>query len=269
MAYPKLEYKYLLPLDHLDAVRRELQQLLELDPYAGNTGRGSYTVRSIYFDDAQFSAYREKIGGERLRRKFRVRAYNEPMPGDIAFLEIKRKDAGLLTKYRSALSVDSIEPLFEDQDLEKYILPLRGDGIDRTNAERFFYHYHREALRPAVLIVYEREAFVGRLTADLRVTIDRDLRSVYAPGIDGMFDGAHGVTAMQRHCILEVKFTAGVPLALRQVIQRHELRRMALSKYTICLESHRAFSLAQQRDRIVNTTSSRDGRTSVKTFPAL
>ena len=43
---------------------------------------------------------------------------------------------------------------------------------------------------------------------------------------------------MATHGILEVKFIAGVPAWMRAVIQRYELRRMALSKYTICLESH-------------------------------
>ena len=242
MAYPKLEYKYLLPLERLDAVRRELQRLLELDPYAKSTGLGQYTVRSIYFDDAAFSAYREKIGGERLRKKLRVRAYNEHKPGDIAFLEIKRKDAGLLTKYRAAFHAENIEVLFSGQDLDRYILPLRKDAIDKKNADRFFYHHNGERMQPVVLIMYEREAFVGKFSEDLRVTIDRNLRSVFDPGIAGLYDGGGSVHTMQRHCILEVKFTAGVPLALRQVIQRHELKRMALSKYTMCLDTHRAFT---------------------------
>jgi SPX domain protein involved in polyphosphate accumulation len=268
MPYPKLEYKYLLPLDRLDAVRRELLPLTDLDPWADKTGRGSYTVRSIYFDDAGYSAYREKIGGERQRRKFRVRAYNDRKPGDIAFLEIKRKEAGLLTKYRAALAAENVEALLAEQDIDTYILPYKGDGINKTNAERFFYHYQKDQLRPVILIVYEREAFVGRFSTDLRVTIDRNLRSVFMPGIDGLYDGKRSIAAMQRHCILEVKFTTGVPLALRQIIQRHELRRMALSKYTICLDSHRDFSMSQQRERIVNLTASRRHAAAVKVFPA-
>jgi hypothetical protein len=268
MPYPKLEYKYLLPLEDADAVRRELLPLTDLDPWADKTGRGSYTVRSIYFDDADYSAYREKIAGERARRKFRVRAYNDRKPGDLAFLEIKRKEAGLLTKYRAALAAENVGALLDEQDIDKYILPYKGDGINKINAERFFYHYNKDTLRPVILIVYEREAFVGRFSSDLRVTIDRNLRSVFMPGIDGLYDGKRSIAAMQRHCILEVKFTTGVPLALRQIIQRHELKRMALSKYTICLDSHRDFSASQQRERIVNLTASRGHASAVKVFPA-
>jgi hypothetical protein len=120
-----------------------------------------------------------------------------------------------------------------------------------------------------ILIVYEREAFVGRFTSDLRVTIDRNLRSVFMPGLDGLYDGKRSIAAMQRHCILEIKFTAGVPLALRQIIQRHDLRRMALSKYTICLDSHRDFSVSRQREHIVHLTSSRREASAAKNFPAL
>ena len=249
MSYPKQEYKYLLPLEHLDDVRREFRALLDLDPYAKRTGHGGYTVRSIYFDNAEFAAYREKIGGERLRRKFRIRAYNAQRPGDLAYLEIKLKQAGLLTKYRAAFRAEDVEALFNEQDLERYILPLQREAINKRNAERFFYHRNSARLLPVVLVVYDREAFVGKFSGDLRVTLDCNLRSVFDPGITGLYDDARCVSTMQHNCILEVKFTTGVPLAVRQVLQRHDLKRMALSKYTMCLDSHRAFASRSEPGR--------------------
>ncbi|MBI2569006.1 MAG: VTC domain-containing protein [Candidatus Schekmanbacteria bacterium] len=50
-------------------------------------------IESIYFDDARFSAFREKLAGDNLKRKVRIRWYREePTLGHaetVAFLEVK------------------------------------------------------------------------------------------------------------------------------------------------------------------------------------
>jgi SPX domain protein involved in polyphosphate accumulation len=238
MPYPKLEYKYLLPVDGIDALRRGLLQHMQPDRYARKSVDQQYTVRSVYFDTPRFSAYREKIEGVRMRRKYRIRAYNEAVEGARAFLEIKEKSGAYLTKYRCGLQVDAITELIRDRDLEHIIEKKEGDGIHPDNAGKFFRDYDRKALRPVVLIVYDREAYTVNGFGDLRVTIDKNLRAVRTMLPEDLYRDGDLEPVMRRHCILEVKFTRGVPAWLRRQLERQSLRRLALSKYTLSLDSH-------------------------------
>lgn len=244
MPYPKLEYKYLLPASDIGAVREALRRNMEPDRYARREAGGAYVVRSVYFDSPRLGAYREKVEGVRTRRKYRIRAYGDARHDSAAFLEIKEKQGSYLTKYRSCLDVGGVGTLLRDRDIERHVRVLRGDGIDPANAELFFRDVDRKALRPVVLIVYDREAYTCDGLSDLRVTIDRDLRSLRVSD-PGAFGGAANhvcdadlVPVMRQHAILEVKFTRGVPVWLRDELRRHRLRRLALSKYTISLDAH-------------------------------
>jgi SPX domain protein involved in polyphosphate accumulation len=238
MPYPKLEYKYLLPVDRIDALRRGLLQQMQPDRYARLSPERQYTVRSIYFDTPRFSAYREKVEGVRIRRKYRIRAYNDSADGARAFLEIKEKSGNYLTKYRCGMQVDAIPALIRDRDFAEHIEQQIGDGIHPANAGKFFRDYDRRALRPVVLIVYEREAYTVNGFGDLRVTIDKNLRAARTVSHEELYRDHDLRPVMNHHCILEVKFTRGVPAWLSAQLERHSLRRLALSKYTLSLDAH-------------------------------
>ncbi len=238
MPYPKLEYKYLLPNDSIPALRRALMLHMEPDKYARLAPDLQYTVRSVYLDTPRFAAYREKIEGVRVRRKYRIRAYNDPAEGARAFLEIKEKSGAYLTKYRCGVAVDAVGDLVDQRDLDRHVEKKVGDGIHPANAEKFFRDYDRKALRPVALIVYDREAYTVNGYGDLRVTIDKRLRAAYTREHDDFYRDGDLMPVMRQHCILEVKFTRGVPAWLRSQLARHQLRRLALSKYTLSLDAH-------------------------------
>jgi len=239
VGYPKLEYKYLIPLVRLDEIRREMLPHLRPDPYTLTEGRGLYTVRSVYLDTRDLATYREKIEGEKHRKKYRVRTYNDRTGNDIAFLEIKKKDNKFISKFRAILQADHIHDFLHTRDFDRFIVRKSGDGIDDKNAQRFLYHYDTRGLRPVILVVYEREAYTGIGNDNFRITIDRNLRSTMVTSFEDIFLEDKLTPAMRRHCILEVKFVGGVPGWLRGIIQRYGLKRRALSKYTICLDSQR------------------------------
>ena len=69
------------------------------------------TVRSIYFDDAAFSACRANLDGLGRRRKVRLRWYDALRPGRTFFFEIKWRHNRVTGKHR--LQLESEEPLGE------------------------------------------------------------------------------------------------------------------------------------------------------------
>lgn len=233
------EYKYLVPVSALDALREEMRPFLQLDPYASDRDNGTYTVRSIYMDTPDFACYRTKVDGMTYRRKYRVRGYDDPTGDDVIFLEIKRKCVNCISKNRAPLVYRDLQPLLETGDLDRHILSFSGNGKEKADAQGYLYHYYGKGLRPVALIVYDRKAFAGRFDPSLRVTFDKNLRSRVFPALDGLFSEDQVRFAMTQYFILEVKFYNGLPAWIKSLIRRHDLQRQSLSKYTICLDSHR------------------------------
>ncbi|MCI0514004.1 polyphosphate polymerase domain-containing protein [candidate division KSB1 bacterium] len=235
----RLEYKYLIPNSWLSTMRTELQPYVDLDPYAASFQNGEYVVRSIYLDTPGFECYHTKIDGLKVRKKYRIRGYNSLANGDVIFLEIKRKNVNFVSKNRVPLNYQNLEPFFATHDFAKYILAFSSNGVEKGNAHKFLYYYYRKALRPVVLIIYEREAYLSKFDPSLRLTFDKNLRSQIFPSLDMLFKEEEIKFAMTQHFIFEVKFNHGLPTWLHTLISRYNLQKRALSKYTICLDTHR------------------------------
>lgn len=236
----RLEYKYLVPRSQVDAIRAEIQPYVAIDQYADKQDANEYTVRSIYYDNSRLDCYSEKIEGLKVRKKFRIRGYNTADANSIVFLEIKRKYINFIEKNRAPLPWRQLDELLLYRDLNKHIMLLSGNGKEKIDAQRFLYHYYSESLRPVALIVYEREAFFGKFNSSLRITFDKNLRSSLFPSQDMLFEKKQTKYAMPKYFILEVKFYTGIPAWMRSIIRRYQLPRMALSKYTICIDSHKS-----------------------------
>jgi hypothetical protein len=116
-------------------------------------------------------------------------------------------------------------------DKTKY--PLAED-----NLKRFFYHYHCDRLRPVVLVIYEREAFLGRHDETIRVTFDKNLRSIAFPSVDDLYSDDRARRALKDSFILEVKFNDHYPEWMKKVIGTLGLKRQSASKYVISIDTH-------------------------------
>lgn len=235
----RLEYKYLVPSVLLDTIRTEITPFVDVDAFAEPLGQRGYTVRSVYYDTRRMMCYHEKIEGLSTRKKFRIRGYDLPIEDTLVFLEIKRKRINYIAKSRAALRWEKVHAVLESHHPERLLRSMHGNCLG--NAESFLYYYHLLCLKPTVLVVYDREAFQGHFDNSLRITFDKNLRSAPFPALDALFSRALLPIALREHFILEVKFYGGLPLWLRSLTERYQLPRMALSKYTICLDSHRQY----------------------------
>lgn len=229
------EVKYLVPMDDLAALRARIAPFVHPDPHIQS--HEHYTVRSIYFDTLKLRYYHEKLDGLKVRKKLRIRAYNQPSDAARAFLEIKHKVESKTRKERVAVPVHALGSLLQTGVPD----PVLDAGLSeqaRTQARHFFYTLHRHALRAIVLVVYEREPYVGTMDASLRITFDQHLRSGLYPALDDLYR-EHGLTpALPDHFILEVKFDGAFPFWLRGILGHWGLRQRALSKYVLCLDTH-------------------------------
>lgn len=234
----RLEYKYLVPNSLLDRIRDDIRPFVRPDPIGGRNGAGSYTVRSVYYDTLRFDCYDAKEAGIKIRSKFRIRGYDQAADDAVTFLEIKRKYSGFIDKHRAPVLRRDLEAFLASRDIERYVINAGGTPEARRNAERFLYHYYRFKLHPAVLVVYNREAFYASFDSSLRLTFDKSLRRILYPSLGDLYDDVGLAPAMSRSFIFEVKFFRhALPGWVRSVISRYRLPRMALSKYTMCLDT--------------------------------
>ena len=108
MADYRHELKYQINASDVMAIRRRLQILAKPDPHARD---GRYLVRSLYFDNLEDKALREKVDGVNRREKFRIRCYN----GDFSFIHLEKKCKwGALTRKESIpVSEETVQAILQ------------------------------------------------------------------------------------------------------------------------------------------------------------
>ncbi len=234
----KFEYKYLVPIELLSELRTLICPFVEKDYYMSGNRASGYTVRSIYFDTLQYDYYHEKINGLKIRKKIRIRGYNEFNHNNIVFLEIKRKNEKLISKQRAPVKYKDMEDLLITSNIEQYILTDNGYKNALENSQRFFYHIHNSSLQPLVQIIYEREAFFGKFDHSLRITFDKNLRSFINPSTNKLFNEENVKYFLPDHFVLEVKYFSVFPSWLSSIIGSLGLKLQSYSKYTMSVDEH-------------------------------
>lgn len=231
----RYERKYLVPVELMSAVRQRLWPFIIPDAYARKNSSGiyEYTVRSIYLDTYDLECYQQKSEGLQFRRKLRIRGYNTLNADSKVILEIKRKIGNRIKKHRSALLFSNLNNLLKSPDLEQYIIQgKREESID--DARRFFFHLKKRQFSPTNLVVYEREAYQGKMDKGVRITFDKNIRSRIFPKMDSLYDDVNLKPLFNDHFVLEIKyFTDQMPVWARSLVQEFKLRNDAISKYTI------------------------------------
>lgn len=98
------EWKHEISCADLFALRPRLTAVMQPDAHAVH---GRYEIRSMYFDNLQDKALREKIDGVNSREKFRIRYYNADI--SLILLEKKSKMNGLCGKEKEKLTLEEVQ----------------------------------------------------------------------------------------------------------------------------------------------------------------
>lgn len=218
------ELKFLITNSEAEILRRRLTTFMRLDPHTDLTG--NYRVRSLYFDDLNFSAYRDKMDGVPSRQKFRIRIYNST--SNRITLERKIKEDSFVQKQSAPLTRSQVEMLQSGNYsfLLKTPHPLH---------KIFYFEVVSRVLRPTLIVEYEREPYLYEY-GDVRVTFDRNVRAVLAR--EDIFS-TYLPTALVLEpgkLILEVKYTQFFPSMIRDLLPTHGVEFVALSKYVSCFD---------------------------------
>ena len=215
------EVKHEITYMDMLCIRKRLAAMARTDPHAPD---GVYHIRSLYFDNGNDKALREKIDGTNRREKFRIRYYN----GDTSYIKLEKKSRlnGLGTKYSTTLTKEQTEDI------------IRGNTTWMMDApdmllNELYLKMRYQMLRPKTVVDYTREPYVYA-PGNVRVTFDYDIRTGLAA--TDMFD-PHFVTVGaddNQPVILEVKWDDFLPDIIKLCVLQKGRKATAYSKYAQC-----------------------------------
>ena len=214
------EWKHELNTADLLVLRTRLRAVMESDPHAVD---GKYHIRSLYFDNPDDKALREKLDGVNLREKFRIRLYNRD--ASVIHLEKKGKRSGLGTKFSADLSAEEAQRIV-DGDLDWML------GSGRPLVQELYCKMRYQGMRPKTIVDYTREPFIFR-PGNVRVTLDYDIRTGLGC-TDFLNPDAVTIPAGDAPILLEVKWDAFLPSIIRDAVSVPDRRAASFSKYAQC-----------------------------------
>lgn len=231
--FNRYELKYIADRRLVTAFRDSLDGRVDRDPHGVD---GFYPVWSRYYDTSDLTFYWQKIDGIRFRRKLRIRHYGAPddLTADSrVWVEIKQRLNRVTQKRRVRL------PYLEALRLCGGEHPAGVHARDSALISEILGFVQVLGLRPITVVGYVREAFHGRdEDGGLRITIDSRLR-----GRDRDLDlNAVGESRFIVHpelSVIELKVNERVPYWLTDLIAKHDLQLVRLSKYCQSIEAFR------------------------------
>lgn len=226
------ELKYFINYQDHALIRSRLKSLLSFD--ANVDSDGSYTVRSLYFDDYYNTAYNDKYTGTLNRTKYRIRTYNHS--DKTINLEKKNKRVQYNYKQTAPMTRELVDDVLQGDYGSLFESP--------SNLLQVFYHECvSNVMRPRVVVDYEREPYIME-AGDVRITFDKNIRAGVA-GFD-VFDAAMPmIEALDPGLlIMEVKFTEFLPSIIRKILPSKSADYAAASKFILCCDktNHRRYS---------------------------
>ncbi len=215
------EWKHEITYADLLSIRARLQAVAQPDPHAVD---GRYLIRSLYFDNLNDKALREKIDGVNMREKFRIRYYNGD-PSKIIHLEKKSKLNGLGTKYSAPLTMAEAQSIV-DGDIDWML------KSPHSLIQELYCKMRYQGMAPKTIVDYTREPFIYG-PGNVRVTFDYDIRTGLSC-TDFLDPDCVTIPAGDPPIILEVKWDAFLPSVIRDAVQTPDRRVSAFSKYAQC-----------------------------------
>lgn len=201
-------------------LRQRLRAVMRPDSHAKD---GVYQIRSLYFDNLDDKALREKLDGVQIREKYRIRLYNHDP--SLIHLERKYKQGGLGHKDYAVLTPEQARQI-SGGDIQWMV--RSNDPVVRG----FYTRLRNEGLEAKVIVDYTREPFVFG-PGNVRVTLDSDIRTALRC-TDFLNPHCTTVPVPGSPCILEVKWDRYLPDVIRDAVQLGNRHSTAYSKYAAC-----------------------------------
>jgi hypothetical protein len=198
-----------------------LADTLQPDPHSNR--QNEYWIRSLYFDTPGNNDYYEKMIGVDRRKKVRLRIYRIDQAK--INVEIKYKVNQYILKETALVTREDAAALIGGS--KEVLLSYRDSVLNQV-----YYIMSRDLYRPAVIVDYEREAYISP-TQDIRITFDKSIRG---SSVDfDLFSSDINMTPVfdEKTMVMEIKYNHFMPDWLRNILSQASGDRYAISKYCL------------------------------------
>lgn len=217
------EYKFIISIPQSMILKERLSGLMKKDANSGE--KGSYEIRSIYFDDIQNSCFKQNEAGTDPRAKYRIRSYH--VSDEIIMLEKKIKQNGMTKKLQRQLTKEQYELLKKAPDEELFF------HDQPALVQELLLLKQMRQMQPKVIVAYERTPFVEE-AGNVRVTFDDNIAS------SAEFDLFFSQKLPKRpvmpvgQTLMEIKFDEFLPEYIKRTLEIGRLSQTTFSKYYLC-----------------------------------
>ena len=216
------ELKFEINMADMVTARARLKAVCKYDSNT-KSADGKYFIRSLYFDNPNDKALKEKLDGVRDREKYRIRYYN----GDTSFIRLEKKVKRDRLGYKQAAKLT----VTEAQALANGDFEWAKD--DSRPLVRELYNAMRVGgFRAKTVVDYTREAFVFD-AGNVRVTFDSNIRTGLS-STDFLNPDCPTVPVSGNPIIMEVKWDGYLPSIIEDAVAVNNRRQGAFSKYAAC-----------------------------------
>ena len=184
-------------------------------------------MRSLYFDDPNYTAYYDKIDGLHTRYKFRIRTYtNQEKDHTAQFLEIKGRYNNLVFKHRIELN-DPRDPA--ENKCPRLIQRILDETQNNPLGRQFKFDLYRKQITPKAVVDYLRRPYVSKYDPEFRITFDEQLEGIKSADLHPVKNARHR-RILPGYTVVEIKFRYHIPSWFHRIIQSFELQRVSISK---------------------------------------
>ena len=209
----RTELKYRLSKEQVAYFESKILEHMEVDAY------GLTSIASLYYDTPDYRLINRSIEKPKFKEKLRLRSYGLAKKDSPLFLEIKRKNDGIVYKRRAKVN---------QAIMDEYISHSKGIGDSQIERELHAFLRNYGVLEPKYLIVYDRVAYFEK-DGDLRITIDHNPR--YRTDDLDLQTSMEGTPLLEEgEAILEVKVQHSLPLWLSEILSKGKIYQTSFSK---------------------------------------
>ena len=221
--FSRFEVKYAINTAKKDILIAALQEYMVADKY--NVGGNPYTICNVYYDTDDNYLIQKSVSKPVYKEKLRLRGYGVPNPGDLVFLEIKKKYKGVVNKRRTRLELEEAMRFTLAGEI-----PEQKPYINSQVMNEIKYFMSIYDLKPKLYLAYDRLAFFDKNDSEFRVSFDTNIRTRrYDLRLDA---GDYGEKMFDDDVwLMEVKINKNLPLWFTRLLDENEIYHSSFSKY--------------------------------------
>ena len=126
----RYEFKYFMSSKISNEIFNQSLNFMNIDNFASKSKNHKYLVRSLYFDNNDYSNFFEKVDGIKVRKKFRLRSYGKSINSKSpVFFEMKGRAHDRIIKKRIMIDKNDIKYFETLKNLDELSKKYNGNDL--------------------------------------------------------------------------------------------------------------------------------------------